>query len=220
MLHSCPRFPNVLWGRSSQGGDSRREGRLLKQQDWGGRRPPGPPLFLEPGPLCGATLHRTARSPLKCYPQPCVPTPRCPRPQRRTTPPLSQAIGVPLLGDELITVHSPKAGDFLCKSIAERATPEGITERGSRKGSASVATCRRTSSPHCSLSLDPCPFCHLPPSRHCTPFPSKEDELQAALRDMRCLTEGRPRDTHLPALFKLSLSPNSAWRKPILCPSL
>lgn len=148
-------------GRRQQKGGKASETGGQSSRTWGGRRPPGPPLFLEPGPLCGTTLHRTALSPLKCYPWPRVPPPDVPG--LSTGPPLSQAVRVPLLGDELITVHSPKAGDCLCKSIAERATPEGITERGFRKGSASAATCRRTSSPHYGLSLNPCPFCHLPP---------------------------------------------------------
>lgn len=72
MLHSCPRFLTVLQGASTQGGNSRREGRLLKQESRAaglGRQG----LALVAGATLGSILRRTALSPHKCYPQPHSP---------------------------------------------------------------------------------------------------------------------------------------------------
>lgn len=54
------------------------------------------------------------------------------------------------------------------------------------------------------------------------PHPSKRKMNWRLLcsGDMRCLREGQPRGTHLPAVFKPTLSPDCAWRKPFRGPSL
>ena len=182
----------------------------------GGKGPAGPPLLLQPGPLWGASLHRTALykvSPRKCYTRP-GPLPQMPQTSAPATPPLSQAVGEPRPGDEPITIQ-PKGRGLPLQVHSHAWEPHPWEDHGvglrKRVRQAQLLGGGRLS-PRQSLPL--CPFCYLPAFQTLYPSPSKEGTVQAALRHE--VSKG-----HTPAcLVQAELAPDSAWRQPILSPSL
>lgn len=215
MLHSCPRSLSVLQDRSSQGGDNRRrEGfrdRSAEQQDWGGRKPSG-----------GGTFHRAALcrvSPLTDARPSQVPLPQSPRPQHPATPPLSQAVRAGASSGRHINNRPAQRRGTACASPQpSMPPPRGPQSRAPEKEQQVQLLAAGPALPTAVFPSTLVTGATCLPSRLCAPFPSKADELQAARRDMRGRTEGRPRGTRLPASSKLSGFPSSAGRGPILNP--